>query len=39
MAEYFAKQIINGKLKYEEVVQRYPQYKKEINEFIKKYSK
>lgn len=38
MAEYMAKQIIAGKMNYTEVVELYPQYKKEIDEYIKKYS-
>ena len=38
MAEYFAKQIISGKMEYSIVVEAYPEYKKEIDEFIKKYS-
>lgn len=38
MAEYLAKQIIYGKMKYAEVVELYPQFKKEIDEYIKKYS-
>lgn len=39
MAEYLAKQIINGKLDYVKVVETFPQYKKEIDELIKKYSR
>ena len=38
MAEYLAKQIISGKMEYSTVVEAYPEYKKEIDEFIKKYS-
>lgn len=38
MAEYIAKQIINGKLDYKEIVQLYPEYKELIDEYIKKYS-
>lgn len=38
MAEYFAKQIIAGKLKYTEVIELYPEYKEEIDSIIKKYS-
>ncbi len=38
MAEYMAKQIIAGKMSYTEVVELYPQHKKEIDEYIKKYS-
>lgn len=38
MAEYLAKQIINGKMEYVQAVQLFPQYKKEIDEYIKKYS-
>lgn len=32
MAKYLARQIKEGKLDYEEVVARYPQYKKAIDE-------
>lgn len=38
MAEYLAKQIVYGKIKYTEVVELYPHLKKEIDEYIKKYS-
>lgn len=38
MAEYLAKQIICGNIEYNKIVELYPQYKKEIDEIIKKNS-
>lgn len=35
MAKYLARQIKNGKLDYEEVVERYPQFKDEIDKILK----
>ena len=31
MASYFASRIIKGALKYEDVINKYPQYKEDIN--------
>ena len=34
MASYFANRIIKGALKYEDVINKYPQYKEEINSIL-----
>ena len=34
MARYLARQIYNGKLDYDAVVAKYPQYKDEIDEIL-----
>ena len=34
MAKYLARQIKNGKLDYDEVIAKYPQYKDEIDEIL-----
>lgn len=35
-AKYLARQIKSGKLKYEDVVEKYPQYKEEIDKILGK---
>lgn len=37
MAKYLARQIINGKLDYDEVIEKYPQFKDEIDQILKEY--
>lgn len=34
MAQYLAEQILNGKLDYNIVIKKYPQFKKEIDEIL-----
>lgn len=34
MAEYLAKRILEGKLDYDEVIARYPQFKEKIDEIL-----
>lgn len=34
MARYFARQIQMGKLKYEDVIAKYPQFKEEIDKIL-----
>lgn len=36
MAKYLARQIKAGKLNYDEVIEKYPQYKEEIDEILGK---
>lgn len=36
MAKYLARQIKFGKLDYDEVIEKYPQYKEEIDEILGK---
>ena len=36
MAKYLARQIKNGKLDYEEVIEKYPQFKEEIDNILNK---
>lgn len=36
MAKYLARQIKMGKLEYNEVIAKYPQYKNEIDKILKK---
>lgn len=38
MARYLASQIHAGKLDYTKVVNTYPQYKEEIDEYLSKYN-
>ena len=36
MAEYLAKRIMKGKLDYDEVVEKYPQFKEDIDRILNK---
>lgn len=38
MGEYLAEQIRMGKLEYEKAIKLYPQYKEDIDVYLKKYS-
>lgn len=37
MAEYLAKRIYQGKLDYDEVIAKYPQYKEEIDAYLEEW--
>ena len=37
VAQYLAKQILAGKASYEKAVEKYPEYKEEIDEYLRKH--